>query len=97
MNGSLTSPAVIPGYTREVKTAISMPDHTYEAVTRRAAELGISRSRFLVLAAEQKLAEEAADDLTARIDAAIAGAGQDEEAVDFAHTASRGTLARSRW
>lgn len=74
-----------------------MPDHTYEAVTRRAEELGISRSRFLVLAAEHMLAEDAADDLTARIDAAIAGAEQDDAAVDFARAASRDTLERSRW
>lgn len=71
-----------------------MPDQTYEAVTRRAAELGISRSRFFVLAAEQKLAEDAADDLTARIDKAIEDVGQDDGTADFVRTASRGALER---
>lgn len=71
-----------------------MPDQTYEAVTRRAAELGISRSRYLVLAAERKLAEDAADDLTTRMDRAIEDAGQDEGSAEFFETASRGALER---
>lgn len=38
-----------------VKTAISLPDATYERVTRRAAELGLSRSELFARAADEYL------------------------------------------
>jgi len=38
-----------------VKTAISLPDDTYEQATRQAAELGISRSEFFARAARSYL------------------------------------------
>ena len=47
--------AVIPGYTASVKTAISVPDETFEQATRQAAELGISRSEFFARAARRYL------------------------------------------
>lgn len=74
-----------------------MPDETFLAVTRRAAELGISRSRFLVLAAEQMLAEDADSDLTARIDEAIAAVGRDQDSVDFTRAAAARALDQSAW
>jgi hypothetical protein len=42
---------VIPGYTGVVKTAISVPDETFEEATKQAAELGISRSELFTRAA----------------------------------------------
>lgn len=38
-----------------VKTAISVPESTYERVTRRAAELGMSRSELFARAADEYL------------------------------------------
>jgi len=38
---------VIPVIRVYVKTAISLPDETFEEATRRSRELGISRSEFL--------------------------------------------------
>ena len=38
-----------------VKTAISLPEATYERVTRRAAELGMSRSELFAKAADEYL------------------------------------------
>lgn len=61
-----------------MKTAISLPDETYERATRRARSLGISRSEFFARAAERYADELDADSVTARINAAIdAGAVDD--------------------
>jgi metal-responsive CopG/Arc/MetJ family transcriptional regulator len=65
---------VIPGYTRAVKTAISLPDDTYEQASSRAAELGISRSEFFARAARRYLDELASQSLTQQIDEALQAA-----------------------
>ena len=70
--------AVIPGYTRCMKTAISVPDEIFSQVGSRAAELGISRSEFFTLAARQYLRQLADASLTRQIDAAIDAAGDDD-------------------
>ncbi len=64
---------VIPGYTQAVKTAISVPDDLYERATKRARELGMSRSELFARAAARYLDD--LDDLsvTERIDAVVAG------------------------
>jgi metal-responsive CopG/Arc/MetJ family transcriptional regulator len=63
-----------------MKTAISLPDETYEQATRQAAELGISRSEFFARAARRYLADLAEDSLTQQIDEALDAAGQDDSA-----------------
>ena len=68
---STASPTVIPGYTKDVKTAISLPDDTYEQASRRAAELGISRSEFFARAARRYLDELASQSLTSQINEAL--------------------------
>ena len=68
---------VIPGYTDNVKTAISLPDDTYDQATRRAAELGISRSEFFARAARSYLNQLDAQSLTEQIDEALRNAGDD--------------------
>lgn len=50
-----------------MKTAISLPDDTYEQATRQAAELGISRSEFFARAARSYLDQLAAHSLTQQI------------------------------
>ena len=69
---------VIPGYTGIVKTAISLPEETFEQATRRAAELGISRSEFFARAARIYLDQLAAHSVTQQIDEALAAAGDDD-------------------
>jgi hypothetical protein len=69
---------VIPGYTRCMKTAISVPDEIFNQVGSRAAELGISRSEFFARAARQYLDQLADASLTQQIDAAIDAAGADD-------------------
>jgi predicted DNA-binding protein len=62
---------VIPGYTICVKTAISLPDETFDRVVRRASDLGMSRSEFFVRAAQRYLDELDAQSLTGQIDSAL--------------------------
>jgi metal-responsive CopG/Arc/MetJ family transcriptional regulator len=63
-----------------VKTAISLPDDTYEQATRQAAELGISRSEFFARAARNYLDQLAVQSLTRQINAALLGASDDSNA-----------------
>jgi hypothetical protein len=83
--------SVIPGYTRDVKTAISLPDDTYAQATRRAAELGISRSEFFARAARRYLDDLASQSLTQQIDEALQAAADDSNAA--AAAAGRSFLA----
>jgi metal-responsive CopG/Arc/MetJ family transcriptional regulator len=75
-----------------VKTAISLPDDTYEQATRQAAELGISRSEFFARAARNYLDQLAAQSLTRQIDEALQASDDDSTAT--AAAAGRGYLAR---
>lgn len=63
-----TLPAVILGYTTIVKTAISLPDETFDQVRRRASELGMSRSEFFVRAARRYLDQLEEESIVAQID-----------------------------
>jgi Ribbon-helix-helix protein, copG family len=81
----------IPGYTGNVKTAISLPDDTYEQASRRAAELGISRSEFFARAARRYLDELASHSITQQINEALQAAADDSSAA--AATAGRRYLA----
>jgi metal-responsive CopG/Arc/MetJ family transcriptional regulator len=61
-----------------VKTAISIPDETFEQAEERASALGMSRSEFFTRAAQNYLELLETESLTARIDAAIELVGADE-------------------
>jgi metal-responsive CopG/Arc/MetJ family transcriptional regulator len=76
-----------------MKTAISLPDDTFEQATKQAAELGISRSEFFAVAARRYLDELASRSLTRQIDEALQAAGPDESAAAAA-AAGRSRLAR---
>lgn len=54
-----------------MKTAISMPDETFDRASRRAADLGMSRSEFFTRAAEHYLESLDAESLTDQIDTAL--------------------------
>ena len=83
---------VIPGYTRIMKTAISMPDETFARVTERAELLGLSRSELLTRAAVAYLESLDADSLTARINAALELVGPDDDVDDFVTAGKRHLL-----
>lgn len=61
-----------------MKTAISVPDATFERVEERAAALRMGRSEFYVVAARRYLDELEAEELPRRIDEALALAGEDD-------------------
>jgi metal-responsive CopG/Arc/MetJ family transcriptional regulator len=63
-----------------MKTAISVPDDTFEQATRQAAELGISRSEFFARAARRYLDELASRSLTQQVNDALRVAGNDDSA-----------------
>ena len=71
---------VIPGYTRSVKTAISIPDDVFERATRVASALGLSRSALFTQAVECYLRQVDSDSLTREIDAALERIGMDDSA-----------------
>ena len=84
-------PEVIPGYTESMKTAISLPDDTFEQATRQAEELGISRSEFFARAARSYLDQLASGSLTRQINEALRTADDDSNAA--AAAAGRSYLA----
>jgi metal-responsive CopG/Arc/MetJ family transcriptional regulator len=77
-----------------VKTAISVPDGTFESVTRRARQLGISRSEFFSVAARRYLQELDRASLTEQINQALDAVGLDDSS-RAAVTAGRRRLATS--
>lgn len=73
-----------------MKTAISIPDETFEKASRRAHDLGMSRSEFFSRAAARYLDELDAESVTRQIDLAVGtlGAG-DDSSVDAVETGRR--------
>ena len=89
---------VIPGYTSGMKTAISLPDETFDRASRRAKELGMSRSEFFARAAVNYLDELDAKSLMARMDAALDLIGETDESTELAVSAGRRVLgATDEW
>jgi metal-responsive CopG/Arc/MetJ family transcriptional regulator len=70
-----------------VKTAISLPDETFQRVERAAAKMGVSRSMFFARAAERWLVDLEDDDTTEAIDRAIVGVRDDRAFTDAAAAA----------
>lgn len=75
-----------------MKTAISLPDDTFDAASRRAAELGMSRSQFFAVAAQRYLVELDSTSVTTQIDDALNDAGADDSST-VAAAAGRSRLA----
>ena len=87
---------VIPSHTTGMKPAISLPDTTFEQATKKAKELGISRSEFFARAAELYLDELAGHSLTRQIDEALHATGTDKSS-SAAVAAGRCRLAEDDW
>ena len=78
-----------------MKTAISLPNETFDRASRRAKELGMSRSEFFARAATNYLDELDAKSLTARMDTALDLIGGTDESAELAVNAGRGVLGDS--
>lgn len=76
-----------------MKTAISVPDETYERASRRAGDLGMSRSEFFARAAQRYLEELDSESLTAQIDDALGRLDLPEQSTAEATAAGQRLLA----
>ncbi len=76
-----------------MKTAISVPEDTFQRVERLAKRLGVSRSEFFARAAARWADELEAPDLTDAINRAI-DLGADDD-IEFVREAARRTLERT--
>jgi hypothetical protein len=66
-----------------MKTAISVPDGTFERASKRAKDLGMSRSEFFSRAAARYLDELDCESVTRQVDLVVdALAGEDSSAAD---------------
>ena len=86
-------PKVIPGYTAGMKTAISIPDDTFERASRRAQDLGMSRSEFFTRAAAYYLDQLDAISVTQQINEAVTALAGGDDTAEHAVTAGRRVLA----
>jgi metal-responsive CopG/Arc/MetJ family transcriptional regulator len=80
-----------------VKTAISLPDETFEQATKQAAALGISRSEFFARAARRYLDELASGSLTQQVNQALEAAGDDDSAAAAALAGRRRLASGDEW
>jgi len=80
-----------------MKTAISVPDDTFEQATRQAAELGISRSEFFARAARRYLDELASQSLTQQVNDALKAARNDDSAAAAAEAGRRLLVTGEDW
>jgi len=78
-----------------MKTAISVPDDTFEKASRRAQQLGMSRSEFFARAAERYLDALDAESVTEQIDLALAALGAADDSGADAVAVGRRTLAET--
>ncbi len=79
-----------------MKTAISVPDSTFERATQQAKQMGISRSELFTRAVERYLSKLDDGRVTEQINAAVDALNADES-TRWAAEAGRRTLSRSEW
>jgi len=75
-----------------MKTAISLPDDTFERASRRAMDLGLSRSEFFARAANRYLEELDAASVTEQINAALKQIGTIDDSYEVAVESGRQLL-----
>jgi hypothetical protein len=72
-----------------MKTAISVPNETFEQVSRRAAHLHLSRSEFFTRAAKLYLTQLDAEVVTGDIDRVLSLIGPDDSAQEAVRAGRR--------
>lgn len=78
-----------------MKTAISLPNDTFERASRRAMDLGLSRSEFFARAANRYLEELDAASVTEQINAALKQIGTIDDSYEVAVESGRQLLLNS--
>jgi len=76
-----------------MKTAISVPDETFEKASRRAQDLGMSRSEFFSRAAARYLDELDAESVTRQIDLSVAALSEQVDSAGAAVAVGKRVLA----
>jgi len=84
----------LSGYTKSMKTAISIPDDIFAEAEELARRLSMSRSKLYSRAVREYVARHSADQVTEKLDLLV-----EEGRIDssFATAAGRQTLERSEW
>jgi len=85
----------VRGYTKGMKTAVSIPDEVFEEAERLAAELQTSRSQLYSRALQEFVARHAPDRLTEAMNRVIDEIGPEID--EFSQRASRRVLERVEW
>ncbi len=80
-----------------MKTAISVPDDTFEQASKQAAELGISRSEFFARAARRYLDELASRSLTEQVNDALQAADSDDSGAAAAAAGRQRLASGDEW
>jgi ribose 1,5-bisphosphokinase PhnN len=83
------------GYTRGMKTAISIPDEVFAEADRLAQRLKQSRSQLYSRAVREYVARHTDDDVTTALDTLYAQETPTDDG--FGATAAKRTLERSEW
>jgi metal-responsive CopG/Arc/MetJ family transcriptional regulator len=83
------------GYTKGMKTAISIPDDVFEGAERLARRTKKSRSQLFSDAIKEYIARHAPDEVTEAMDQVCAEVGNATD--EFAASAARRVLERSEW
>ena len=83
------------GYTKSMKTAISIPDDVFEGAERLARRTKKSRSRLFSDAIREYIARHAPDEVTEAMDRACAELGNSHDG--FVSSAARRILERTEW
>lgn len=83
------------GYTKGMKTAISIPDEVFEEAERLAAELQTSRSQLYSRALQEFVARHAPDRLTEAMNRVVDEVGIEID--EFNRRASRRVLEQVEW
>jgi metal-responsive CopG/Arc/MetJ family transcriptional regulator len=92
------TPAKAPrafGYTKGMKTAVSIPDEVFESAERLARRTKKSRSQVFSEALREYVARHASDEVTEAMDRVCSELGKPAD--QFSSLASRRVLERSEW
>ena len=84
-----------PGYTKGMKTAVSIPDDVFAGAERLAKRTKKSRSRLFSDAVREYLARHAAEEVTETMNRVCAGL--ERSADEFTSAAALRTLERTEW
>jgi hypothetical protein len=83
------------GYTRGMKTAVSIPDEVFEEAERLASELQTSRSQLYSRALQEFVARHAPDRLTEAMNRVVDEVGAEVD--EFSRRAARRVLEKVEW